>query len=391
MNDHRAVIATLRWASRGLLVLAWCALAAWIVGRVISDRFFWSQFVLWMPSWIIVPGSALCLALSAGLARLGFPRYESNDTRDNSWRDARPGKRSARWRLIAWAACGVVTLGMLLGEWRLFNALTRPTSDAPTRLIVWNASEMKLMDETIKQLSDSKPDIALIANPPLHRSLAPVAQSMGTPDKPAHAVLYGRVAVLSKFPIMRWAGTELGVTGARVRRFTWEGGGLLSIDKGVALLVQLDTTAALGRTTTVWLVDLPSDPDIPRNRMMREARRTLDGMTNYLMRDANGRDVADTWPNAATNPLRTPDIIAGDTNTPRGSHSLHTLTAHADGSLVGAYEQAGFGPDLTYPRSVPLLAIDHTFLAPWLGASRYETHDMGLGTHRLQEVEVFAR
>jgi hypothetical protein len=380
-----------RWSSRGLLALAWCAIVAWIVGRLVSDRFFWSQFVLWMPSWIIVPGSAACLAISALFGQMGFPRYAAADKRDSSWRDARPGMRSMRWRRVAWAMCCVVTLGMVLGEWRVLNAIMRPVASSPTRLIVWNASEMHRIDEMIQQLRDTKPDIALVANPPIHRSLAAVTQSMGSPEKPAHAVVYGRLVVISKFPIMRWAGTELGVTGAKVRRFTWDGGGLLSIDKGAALLVQLDTTSALGRPTTVWLVDLPSDPDIPRDRMMREARRTLDGMTNYLMRDANGRDVADTWGDVATNPLRTPDIIAGDTNTPRGSRSLDTLNARVDGMLIGAYEQTGYGPDLTYPRRVPLLAIDHTFLAPWLRASLYETHDMGLGTHRLQEVEVFTR
>ncbi len=389
--DQRVLISTVRWASRTLLALAWIALAAWIIGRLVSDRFFWSQFVLWMPSWIIVPGSAVCLALSVGLAKLGFPRYEAADNRDRSWRDARPGARSARWRRVAWIACGVVTLGMVLGEWRMLNAVTRPHAASPTRLIVWNPSEMDRFDLALERMRDMRPDVLLVANPPFNRSFATVTESMGSPEKPAHAVVYGRLVVISKFPIMRWAGTELGVTGAKVRRFTWDGGGLLSIDKGAALLVQLDTTSALGRPTTVWLVDLPSDPDIPRDRMMREARRTLDGLTNYLMRDANGRDVADTWGDVATNPLRTPDIIAGDTNTPRGSRSLDTLNARVDGMLIGAYEQAGYGPDLTYPRRIPLLAIDHTFLAPWLRASLYETHDMGLGTHRLQEVEVFTR
>lgn len=389
--DQRVLISSVRWSSRALLVLAWCAIAAWIIGRLVSDRFFWSQFVLWMPSWIIVPGAAVCLGLSAGLAKLGFPRYEAADLRDRSWRDARPGMRSSRWRQVAWWTCGVVTLGMVLAEWRLINAFTRPRVQTPTRLIVWNPSEMQRFDVALERMRDMRPDVLLVANPPFNRSFATVKEGMSSPDQPADAVVYGRLVVISRFPIMRWAGTELGVTGAKVRRFTWDGGGLLSIDKGVALLVQLDTTSALGRPTTIWLVDLPSDPDIPRDRMMREARRTLDNMTNYLMRDENGRDVADSWPDVATNPLRTPDIIAGDTNTPRGSRSLDTLNARADGALVGAYEQAGYGPDLTFPRRVPLLAIDHTFLAPWLGASLYETHDMGLGTHRLQEVEIFAR
>lgn len=394
MQDSRVLILALRWLSRLLLVLAWCAILVWITGRLLSDRVFLSQFLLWIPSWIIVPGSALCLTLAAGIARLAYPRYETNDQRDNRWKDARPGKRTSRWRGIAWLACGLVSLGMVLGEWRLFNFFKRSSTPDATRLIVWNPSEIKRFPDVLNALQGMRPDVALVANHPFNASYAPLAEAMGRSgslSQPAAAVVYGRLAVISKYPITRWAGVELGVSGATVRRFTWSGGGMLSIDKGVALLVELDTTAALGKPTVIWFIDLPSDPDIPRDRMMREARRTLDTMTNYLMRDANGRDVVDTWGDVATNPLRTPDIIAGDTNTPRGSHSLNTMNARADGALIGAYEQAGYGPDLTYPRRIPLLAIDHTFLAPWLGASLYETHDMGLGTHRLQEVEIFAR
>jgi hypothetical protein len=394
MNDPRLIIVPLRWASRALLALAWFALLAWITGRLVSDRFLWSQFVLWMPSWIIVPGSAICLGLSALLAGFAFPRYETSDTRDDTWRNARPGKRSSRWRTIAWCMFGVVTLGMIFGEWRLFNVFSRKSPASPTRVIAWNPSEIERFDDAMQAMIGMRPDIMLIANAPWGRSLAPVTQAMGrtgTIDEPAAAVIYGRLSILSKYPIMRWAGVELGVEGAQVRRFTWSGGGQLSIDKGVALLVQLDTTQQLGKPTVVWLVDLPSDPDIPRDRMMRQARHTLDNMTNYLVRTADGKDAADTWPDAKTNPLRTPDIIAGDTNTPRGSNSLNTLTRFDTGSLIGAYEQAGFGPALTFPNRVPLLAIDHTFLAPWLQASVYETHNVGLGKHRMQEVEIFAK
>ncbi|HLP85282.1 MAG TPA: hypothetical protein VK157_13115 [Phycisphaerales bacterium] len=394
MQDPRVPILILRWLSRSLLVLAWCAILIWITGRLVSDRFFWSQFLLWIPSWIIVPGSALCLALAAIIACFAYPRYETTDQRDKHWKDARPGKRTARWRTIAWLACGIVSLGMVLGEWRLFNIFTRSSPADATRLIIWNPSEIKRFPDVLNTLQGMRPDIALVANHPFNASYAPLAQAMGRSgslSQPASAVVYGRLAVISKYPITRWAGVELDISGATVRRFTWSGGGMLSIDKGVALLVQLDTTAALGKPTVIWFIDLPSDPDIPRDRMMREARRKLDNMTNYLMRTPEGRDAADSWPDAATNPLRTPDIIAGDTNTPRGSHSLNLLNTFPQHMLTGAYEQAGFGPSLSYPRRIPLLAIDHTFLAPWLRATTYDTRDMGLGTHRLQEVELIAK
>jgi hypothetical protein len=383
MRDQHALIVSLRWLNRAMVALAWLALLTWIIGRVVSDRFLWSQFLLWAPSWIIVPGAAVALTLAWLLWRFAYPRYDSIEDNDRSWKLARPGFRSARWRRVAWCMFGVVALGMLFAEWRLHRAVfSREPAPQALRLIVWNPSEMNEWERTHELMIASKPDMLAIANPPYSRSLAGVASSMG--DK-TNSVMYNQLALLSKYPVMRWGGARLQVTGARVRKFTWEGGGMLNIDRGFALLVQLDTTKELGRPTVVWIVDLPSDPDIPRDRMMREARSVLDSMTTYLARDELGRDVADTWPDPTTNPLRTPDIIVGDTNTPRGSRSLDMLT---NSELIGAFEQSGWGPSLTYPRRVPLLAIDHVFTRSWLRVDSYRVIDNGLGRHRLQEALI---
>jgi endonuclease/exonuclease/phosphatase (EEP) superfamily protein YafD len=82
-----------------------------------------------------------------------------------------------------------------------------------------------------------------------------------------------------------------------------------------------------------------------------------------------------------------PDLIVGDFNIPRGSRSLRRLTL----GYPHAHSQAGHGHAGTYPRHRQLVHIDHMFVGPRLRAARYETVDPGVGSHRMQVVEVVVR
>jgi hypothetical protein len=46
----------------------WLALLAWILGRVLTDRTDWSQWLWWMPSWtaLILAAGGVLLALRPG-------------------------------------------------------------------------------------------------------------------------------------------------------------------------------------------------------------------------------------------------------------------------------------------------------------------------------------
>ncbi|QYU67078.1 hypothetical protein J4558_19280 [Leptolyngbya sp. 15MV] len=101
----------------------------------------------------------------------------------------------------------------------------------------------------------------------------------------------------------------------------------------------------------------------------------------------------------------------GDFNIPRGARSLRHLTQ----GLTHAFDAAGLGYVATFPRrqasapgaegspvarlwiswayrtGLPLLHIDHAFVARWLRVRRYEAPDGGAGSHHWQLVELEAR
>ncbi|MBT8486366.1 MAG: hypothetical protein HKO59_10840 [Phycisphaerales bacterium] len=108
-------------------------------------------------------------------------------------------------------------------------------------------------------------------------------------------------------------------------------------------------------------VDLPSDPRLPRSELAGTLRRLL---------DETG--------------VATPDIVAGDFNIPRGSHSIERVFP----TLHHAYRDGGHGYASTYPRVYPLYHIDHLLLDAGWRATRYDIVDPGVGRHRAQRAWV---
>ena len=82
------------WSILGIActVIAAILLAAWLLGRVASDRFAWSQWLLWMPTPAVLP------AVGLGLAGACRPAREA---------------RQRRRRLAVWAGVGAVLASLL--------------------------------------------------------------------------------------------------------------------------------------------------------------------------------------------------------------------------------------------------------------------------------------
>jgi hypothetical protein len=383
----KAISTLLPWHLRrpARLLALWLALLAagcvllWGVGLALNDRYLWSQFLWWMPGWVVLPVAAVLLALSAWSQRLGMvPAFAQ--------------RRSARDRvaLVVWVV--VVGSGAWCGlvAWRLPQSIVRtplPMQPPPgsVRLVHWNPSIFPRFDRLANDLSGLRPDIAALANPPISMGLGSVAAALPKGDgSPASCAIFGRLALFSRYPIVRWGATELRITGSRPRIFRWEGGGNISIDQGQLLLAELDTRAVLGTTIVVWLIDLPSDPDIPRMRMAREARETIAQFPGIMReRTVDGLDAAIS--DAGRERLLRPDVILGDCNIPRGSASLRELVGPG---MRHAYQEAGAGMSLTFPRMPALLAIDNAFVGAGLMASEYRVVDVGAGKHRPQVLEV---
>jgi endonuclease/exonuclease/phosphatase (EEP) superfamily protein YafD len=113
------------------------------------------------------------------------------------------------------------------------------------------------------------------------------------------------------------------------------------LDGGEAVVV---SGTVRGRPISVVLVDLASNPLLPRGPVFRRLEALLDRVR--------------------------PDLVAGDFNTPRDSAFFDSWR----GRFVHAFEAAGDGLDLTWPMPLPVLSIDHAWCGPRLDprACRHE-------------------
>lgn len=354
-----------------LLTLAWSVAGAWVLGRICNDRWLWSQFLYWLPS--------LPVALFAGSVGIGcwFFWKQSKDRR----------LRSALWTI---ALAGAIAAYALIAQMHIERAFSSRAPGAPSearlRVLAWNPSRRHL-PAMGALLAGRTLDLLLLANAPFDQPMDDLRGVLGDGYSLART---WRLTVASRYPIMRWGVVPLGIEGSRPRFFRWSGGGSVIVDRGEAMIIELDTTATLGRVSTVWFVDLPSDPRIHRETMLRTARNALDNfagpwfaasMPGFMLH--RERPV----PSQATAPAAPPDLIAGDCNTPRGSRSLRHLFA----GTTDCFAAAGWGWSASYPAELPLLAIDHAAQGPLLACDSYELIDLNAGKHRAQSLVLRGR
>lgn len=353
------------FARRLALALAWFAawgallgLALWTLGRVLSDRFHWTQYLAWIPS----------LPMGAGvLAALGISRLFA-------WRSG----AARRARAIGWL--GVLALAAYSGliEWHALRPVPSNLAAPAFRVVYWNRSTSGEVGWEYPAL-EHEPDLVVVR--------------AGTCTKPEGLArrMSGSFCwdlgfqVATRAPIRAW-----GVGALRVE----QGLGLdprepdlvrKGRDPGRAMWLLLDAHAKLGRDLVVWLVDMPSDLSLWRDRAMAQAAQALRaGPERVYVSDELGRWVeAPEWkiPRSA---FSRPDLIVGDFNTPHGSHSIR----HAVGDFASAFDQAGRGYGATFPARWPLWMLDQAYVAPELHATHFEVSAALDGTHRMIEFGV---
>ncbi|MEI7657048.1 MAG: endonuclease/exonuclease/phosphatase family protein [Phycisphaerae bacterium] len=360
---------------RLLRILLWSlhALAAvatllWTVGRLANDRWHATQYLYWIPT----PGMVFLLSVLLILVAALSPLLTSKGRLTH-----------ARTGLFA----SLVAVSIVFGaecnlERYLFKMPPQDLTQPSIRLLVWNPA-VDRMDDFADRVASQDPQLIAIANRPGRTDWPALQDQVGGSRAIAR---FAHLSLVSRHRIIRWGGAILGIEGARKRTTFWPGGGEVSQDKGEALFVELDTRALLGRTLVVWLLDFPSDPELSRDANFAAATATLTGFRGRsYTRNPMGLDVED---DPAAVPVGFPpaDLIVGDFNTPRGSSSIRRVT----GTLRHAYDLAGRGWATTWPRSIPLIAIDHVFVAPWLDVRSYVTRDLGAGGHLAQIVDLAA-
>jgi len=216
-----------------LMITSALALAVWLTGRLISDRYEWSQWLLWIPT-----PAALGVAL---LGLLGAMR---------------PGGRRRRKRLrrIAWlAALTVLAVYFAAIEHRL---LSFGDCDAGAlRIAHWNASGAaeEDLEAGVETIVDTDADIVVLTNPSRLPWQEPVRQWLGQ----ARPVRQHPFIVLTQLPVLEMRT----VASAEHIRMA---------------IVRIDTTEALGRPLTMLLIDLPSDPNRARMETAQRVRQWLD-------------------------------------------------------------------------------------------------------------------
>ncbi len=377
------------------ILCTWPALAvtaAWLCALVLTDRFHALQYLWWAPAVVMAPALLLLLLCAAVLARAAGRAAGQAGGRGVA------GGLHAKARGAAWVvlACAVA---LCVWEARL---LRLPRSEAATpgsvRIMAWNPS-VSFMDDFHERLLALRPDVVAIANNPARAQWTVMREEMGPASD---AVRFRRLTILARYPVVRWGGTSLGVTGARPIVHRWPNGEEKVVDDGHALFAELDTTPLLGRNIIVWAVDLPSDPALHRMKVMREAAEALATFSGPVYRrTADGLDQPEDpdlaraeWGGTG---FPTPDFILGDFNTPRGSASLSLLLRRclggesAGGGYVNAHEQAGRGLSGTWPREYPLFAIDNLFIGGSWRAKTMQTPDPGAGVHSPVVADVVLR
>jgi hypothetical protein len=245
----------------GILVL-------WILGRVLTDQFAWSQYLWWIPPiWAI--GSAWgLLALSAILGKLSL----------------RTGGMILRPILML--ACVGCSIFLVFGVWRMHRAVLAPAAvqQEGLRILHWNQSAYKAWDRAAPVIIPEDPDVVLIVNSRMNRHrvalvgeleyMAPsleeyrVARGIKANFQPDHFTVQGQALVASKLPIIR-TGTvwlERIVDPETAARKTGQ--------HAWVMFIELDLSEKYPdgpSSMVIWLVDLPSEPTLWRMTSMRAA------------------------------------------------------------------------------------------------------------------------
>ncbi len=348
--------------AQALALLVLFALLLVGLGKLLSDRFRWSQYLFWIPT---LPA---CVLASVGLT--------------TSWAFMRPRYRGRWVRRAGWLLVVVTLLASMQFEWGGGQAPPVPPREQRLRVVFWNfnaSGEPGWETPAIEQ----DPDLVIVRAGECTQP-AGVRERMG---EHAQFCWDHGFMVTSKVPIKAWGSGSLNVDqglGLDPRETDLVRAGR---DPGRAMWLLLDARDRLGLDVVVWLVDLPSDLSLWRASVMEQAFVTMVQGPNKRWVPDNSRQ--GEWREASeqelpTSAFRLPNLIVGDFNTPHHARSLSILTQNHP----SAYDQAGLGYAATFPRAWPLWQLDQAFIAPPLRACSHDVVDVPTGSHRMLVFDV---
>ena len=325
--------------------IAWALLVpafAWCAGQIASDRWWWSQWLFWIP-----PAVPLACALAAvGVSLRAGSRAASAPVRSTQRAGGARGiwasRRLVALRAIACAAAvatGAATLQWM--SWGRWTLAVEPASRSALRIVHLNPRWPGDATDLAAAMMAQSADVYAIseAGAVLRAPAVREAEHAG-----AVTLHVGRFAIVSRCPV-------------REARAVYDDGST------AASWVRFGATDGLPEWTML-MVDAPRRLRVSRREIFTALRAALDAMS-----------------------LGTPDVVVGDMNTTPGSRAV----SDAWPSLRDASQEAGRGVRGTFPRELPLWAIDRCLLTPKWRIIEWRSWDPGRGAHRGQRIEIDVR
>ena len=199
---------------------------AWLTGRIVSDRYGWSQWLLWTPTPVAIAAGVLGVLASFGRRRL----------------------------MLGWAIITVVIVAYFTGfEHRLFRA--QRTDSSGLRIAFWNGNTSSDGDHT--KLNDTllalNADLTILINAGHRNRFERLTASLGEDGK---RIRLRPFMVFTRLPVLEYRS-------------------LVSNDGIEVRHLLIDATARIGREVSIYAIDLPSDPRIGRMKLAERLRSLL--------------------------------------------------------------------------------------------------------------------
>jgi hypothetical protein len=234
-----------------------------VAGRSLSDRFWWSQWLLWVSFTPAVMLAALLLIASP-----------------------RPGmaeRRARRMRLLWTCALAALMVHFTMFEHR-FVRLPRPAApegQASITITHWNGTPLLREDGEayVEAIMNAGGDVVMLTDAGHLLAHPTIRAWIG---EHTHAAAAMPFIVFSRRPILRQSV-------------------IASVDEIEVMLLEIDAFEG-EEPLVIYAVDLPSDPRIPRMELALRARRLI---------EESGEPP--------------PDVVVGDLNITRGSAALRAM------------------------------------------------------------------
>ncbi|MDG2053866.1 MAG: hypothetical protein P8J86_04080 [Phycisphaerales bacterium] len=227
----RLVWTILAWA---ITIFGVIVFIAWLVGEICSNRWHWSQWLLWIPSPLVIV--ILLVSLLGGI-KCWYPMQ-------------------IQWQRMAPLVLALlfVTAFFTLWEHRFFRQAQNPRDGLS--ILCWTMASRTISEKGEEVFfHEVNPDIAILTwGDDLARS-----KTLFKNHLPNHQLYRGDgvVTVLSKFPVQE------------IRPVIWNSGLYMS-------LVVIDASPFFSEPLVVYVVDLPSSTKIGRMQIANDLKKILD-------------------------------------------------------------------------------------------------------------------